>query len=166
MHGQPFSSDSDTRWASILVTARKLGLEVHEESMSISPKTHNLLRSAIQAFASSSSGAGTLSPCSASTMSRRWAVSARYTRPGFEFPRVFRSSVSTISNPRPSRFPSLTTIRQPFQKIGRTTALLLLLKKLAGETTPDLVQVEPELVVRESTATATRTPPRLQGTKN
>jgi LacI family transcriptional regulator len=49
--------------------------------------------------------------------------------------------------------PSLTTIRQPLQKMGGTAAQLLL-KKLSGEAIPDSVQVEPELVVRESTAPA------------
>src|SRR5215469_18712945 len=33
MHGQPFSSDSDTRWESILSTAKELGIEIHEELM-------------------------------------------------------------------------------------------------------------------------------------
>ena len=61
--------------------------------------------------------------------------------------------------------PSLTTIRQPLQKMGRTAALLLL-KKLAGETTLDLVQVEPELVVRESTASVKRTRQKQLTTKN
>ncbi|MEO6910869.1 MAG: substrate-binding domain-containing protein [Edaphobacter sp.] len=47
--------------------------------------------------------------------------------------------------------PSLSTVRQPLRKMGSTAARTLL-KKLAGEPTPDLIQVDPELIVRESTA--------------
>jgi LacI family transcriptional regulator len=47
--------------------------------------------------------------------------------------------------------PSLTTIRQPLQEMGSTAAQMLL-KKLHGETTSDLIQVDPLLIVRESTA--------------
>jgi DNA-binding LacI/PurR family transcriptional regulator len=55
--------------------------------------------------------------------------------------------------------PSLTTIRQPLQQMGNTAAQMLL-KKLAGEKVPRLVQVDPELVVRESTAAARRIVPQ------
>jgi len=54
--------------------------------------------------------------------------------------------------------PSLTTIRQPLQKMGSTAAQMLL-KKLAGKTTPELILAEPELIVRESTAPACSAPP-------
>jgi DNA-binding LacI/PurR family transcriptional regulator len=49
--------------------------------------------------------------------------------------------------------PSLTTIRQPLQEMGSTAARMLL-KKLHSEATPDLIQVDPGLIVRESTARA------------
>jgi LacI family transcriptional regulator len=52
--------------------------------------------------------------------------------------------------------PSLTTIRQPLQKMGMTAAEMLL-KKLASQTTPDLIRVNPELIVRESTTRARST---------
>jgi LacI family transcriptional regulator len=51
--------------------------------------------------------------------------------------------------------PSLTTIRQPLQEMGSTAARMLL-KKLADEITPELIRVDPELIVRESTARAGR----------
>jgi LacI family transcriptional regulator len=50
--------------------------------------------------------------------------------------------------------PSLTTIRQPLQQMGSTAARMLL-KKLASESTPKLIEIDPELIVRESTAQAT-----------
>jgi len=49
--------------------------------------------------------------------------------------------------------PSLTTIRQPLQHMGSLAASSLL-KKLAHEKIPDIIKVDPELVVRESTAPA------------
>ena len=49
--------------------------------------------------------------------------------------------------------PSLTTIRQPLHHMGSLAAGFLL-KKLAHEKLPDTVKVDPELVIRESTAPA------------
>jgi LacI family transcriptional regulator len=46
--------------------------------------------------------------------------------------------------------PRLTTVRQPLQAMGRAGADALL-NKLAGKTLPHIIQVEPELIVREST---------------
>ena len=50
---------------------------------------------------------------------------------------------------------SLTTIRQPLQRMGALAASSLL-KKLAHEKLPDTIKVDPELIVRESTAPVTR----------
>src|SRR5579875_2974565 len=47
--------------------------------------------------------------------------------------------------------PSLTTIRQPLQQMGAMAATLLL-KKIRGEHTDSVVKIEPELIVRESTS--------------
>jgi LacI family transcriptional regulator len=55
--------------------------------------------------------------------------------------------------------PSLTTIRQPLQEMGSIAARMLL-KKLHNEATPDLIHVDPGLVVRESTA-----PPAINSSK-
>jgi LacI family transcriptional regulator len=60
--------------------------------------------------------------------------------------------------------PSLTTIRQPLQKMGATAAQLLL-KKLANEPIPEFVQVEPELIIRESTAPARELPTTKRTTR-
>jgi LacI family transcriptional regulator len=49
--------------------------------------------------------------------------------------------------------PSLTTIRQPLSTMGRIGAEALL-QRLAGEPLPSSIQVEPELIVRESTGPA------------
>jgi LacI family transcriptional regulator len=47
--------------------------------------------------------------------------------------------------------PSLTTIRQPLKLMGSTAAAALL-RRLANETLPAYIRIEPELVVRESSA--------------
>ena len=52
--------------------------------------------------------------------------------------------------------PSLSTIRQPLQKMGSVAAAALL-RKIAGEAAPAIIRVKPELVVRESTCKAGRT---------
>jgi LacI family transcriptional regulator len=53
------------------------------------------------------------------------------------------------------RLPSLTTIRQPLKLMGRTGAAALL-RRMAHEDLPAMIQVEPQLVVRESSGA----PPR------
>jgi LacI family transcriptional regulator len=157
MHGQPFSSDSNTRWASMLATASELGIEIHEDLMiylskdSHSPEIsypgiRDLIRSkrdftAILCFNDVSAmgsiralhEAGLRVPDDVSIMGFDDIQSAAY------------------------QVPSLTTIRQPLQKMGRTAAQILL-KKLAGEPATDLVYIEPELVVRESTGPPRRHP--------
>jgi len=63
--------------------------------------------------------------------------------------------------------PSLTTIRQPLLQMGRTAAELLL-KKLTREKLPEVVTIEPELILRESTAkvrTLAKGTPRAAQTK-
>jgi LacI family transcriptional regulator len=60
--------------------------------------------------------------------------------------------------------PSLTTIRQPLQTIGALAAATLL-KKMADEPQPDLLYVEPELMVRESTGPAPSAPAETSKTR-
>jgi LacI family transcriptional regulator len=55
------------------------------------------------------------------------------------------------------RLPSLTTIRQPLKSMGRTAAAALL-RRLTDEDLPATIQVEPQLVVRESSGAAPRAP--------
>ncbi len=49
--------------------------------------------------------------------------------------------------------PSLTTIRQPLTQMGATAATMLL-KKIRGEHAESVVKIEPELMIRESTGEA------------
>jgi LacI family transcriptional regulator len=157
MHGQPFSSDSDTRWSATLSTAKKLGFEIHEELMiylskdSYSPEiSYPGIRRLIE------SGRTFTAVLCFNDVSAMGTIRALH-EAGLRVPHDV--SVVGFDDIQSAAYqvPSLTTIRQPLQKMGSTAAQLLL-KKLAGEPIPALVQVEPELVVRESTAP----PPRLQ----
>lgn len=153
MQGQPFSSDSDIRWASTLEIARELGLEVsdeltvHLEIDSHSPEiSYPGIRKLIQ-----SRRHFTAVLCF-NDVSAMGSIRALH-EAGLRVPEDV--SVLGFDDIQSAAFqvPSLTTIRQPLQKMGSTAAQMLL-KKLAGKTTPDLVHVEPELIVRESTAPA------------
>jgi DNA-binding LacI/PurR family transcriptional regulator len=153
MQGQPFSSDSDTRWSATLHVARELGLPVsdeltiHLEKDSHSPEiSYPGIRQLIQ-----SRRPFTAVLCF-NDVSAMGTIRALH-EAGIRVPNDV--SVLGFDDIQSSQFqvPSLTTIRQPLQKMGSTAARMLL-KKLADETTPDLIQVDPELIVRESTARA------------
>jgi LacI family transcriptional regulator len=159
MHGQPFSSDSDVRWASTLETARELGLEVsdeltvHLEKDSHSPEiSYPGIRRLIQ------SGRHFTAVLCFNDVSAMGSIRALH-EGGLRVPQDV--SVLGFDDIQSAAYqvPSLTTIRQPLQKMGSTAAQLLL-KKLAGKATPDLIHVEPELIVRESTAPACSTAPK------
>jgi DNA-binding LacI/PurR family transcriptional regulator len=153
MQGQPFSSDSDTRWLATLAVARELGLEVSEDltvhlgkdshSPAISyPGIRRLIQSRLPFTA----------VLCFNDVSAMGSIRALH-EAGLRVPQDV--SVLGFDDIQSAEFqvPSLTTIRQPLQEMGSTAARMLL-KKLHGETTPDLIQVDPALIVRESTAPA------------
>jgi LacI family transcriptional regulator len=153
MHGQPFSSDADTRWFASLNAARELGMELHEELMiylskdSHSPEiSYPGIRKLIK------SGRPFTAVLCFNDVAAMGTIRALH-ESGLRVP----DDVSVLGfddiQSAAYQVPSLTTIRQPLQKMGGTAAQLLL-KKLSGEAIPDSVQVEPELIVRESTAPA------------
>ena len=53
--------------------------------------------------------------------------------------------------------PSLTTIRQPLREMGMKAARVLV-DRLKGKEDPGQISVKPELIVRESTASAAHRP--------
>lgn len=151
MHGQPFSSDSHARWSAMMKTAREYGLEVNDDliihlekdshSPEISyPAIHRLVQSR-RRFT------GILCFNDISAMGSIRALHEA----GFRVPQDV--SILGFDDIQSSAYqvPSLTTIRQPLPEMGSTAARMLL-RKLAGETTPDIISVDPELIVRESTA--------------
>jgi DNA-binding LacI/PurR family transcriptional regulator len=159
MHGQPFSSDSQTRWQSIMQVARALSLEVHSELIIQLDKDLNtpelgypgihqlLLRrkdfTAVLCF-NDISAIGSIRALHDAGLK----VPADVSVLGFDDIQAASYIV-----------PSLTTIRQPLQHMGALAATSLL-RKLAHEKLPDVIKVDPELVIRESTAQARTTPRR------
>jgi LacI family transcriptional regulator len=164
MRGQEFSSDSSTRWRSTLQVARTLGIRVAPDlTMRLDkdmqspelgyPGTQQLLMrrrdfTAIVCFNDISAigciralhDAGLRVPHDVSVVGFDDIQSANY------------------------HVPSLTTIRQPLQSMGELAATTLL-KKIAREQQPDILPVQPELIVRESTAAVASSASSAQASK-
>jgi LacI family transcriptional regulator len=155
MHGQPSSSDSQSRWQSILQVARTLSLEVPKD-LTIQldkdlntpelgyPGIHQLLLrrrdfTAVLCF-NDISAIGSIRALHDAGLK----VPADVSVLGFD---DIQAAAYIV--------PSLTTIRQPLQRMGALAASSLL-KKLAHEKLPDTIKVDPELIVRESTGQVTR----------
>jgi DNA-binding LacI/PurR family transcriptional regulator len=153
MHGQPFSSDSQSRWQSIMQVARTLSLDVPADLIIQLdrdlntpelgyPGIHQLLLrrrdfTAVLCF---------------NDISAIGSIRALHDA-GLEVPTDV--SVLGFDDIQAASYivPSLTTIRQPLHQMGALAASSLL-KKLAHEKLPDTIKVDPELVVRESTTQA------------
>jgi LacI family transcriptional regulator len=149
--GQPFSSDTETRWSSIREAARKLGLAIDADLVTQlqadtpTPEpgydvTKSLLAkhrhfTAMFAF-NDISAIGAIRALLDSGMKVPSEVSVI----GFD-----DIQNAAYQNPR------LTTIRQPLRRMGELAAETLL-KRIRGAEYPKIVTVEPELIVRESTA--------------
>jgi len=153
MRGQPFSADSDLRWQATLDKAAQMGLPVREELIirleqdSHSPEIgYPGIRRIVDAR----------HPFTAvvcfNDVSAIGTIRALHDC-GLRVP----EDVSVIGyddiQSASYHVPSLTTIRQPLQEMGRIASQILL-DKLSGKPTPALLYVEPQLVVRESTAKA------------
>lgn len=151
MRGQLFSSDSRSRWRATLRVAKALGLSVKPElTILLDRHSHSpelgyvgmqqlLMRrqdfTAVLCFNDVAAigviralhDAGLRVPADVSVVGFDDIMSAEFYTP------------------------RLTTIRQPLQAMGAAAASLLL-KKLAGGKVPEVSKIEPELVLRESTA--------------
>jgi DNA-binding LacI/PurR family transcriptional regulator len=151
MRGQLFSSDSRSRWRSTLHVARSLGLQVPSDLVIRLDKDSN------------SSDLGYLG-IQALLMRRKDFtavlcfndVAAIGTVRGLHDAGLrVPTDVSVVGFddiPAAEFYtPRLTTIRQPLQQMGNVAASLLL-KKINGTKVPEISRIEPELVVRESTA--------------
>jgi DNA-binding LacI/PurR family transcriptional regulator len=151
MKGQSVSTDTELRWSATMEMARDLGLPMDSRltiqlakdstSPEISyPGIHDLLEAhekftAILCF-NDISAMGSIRALHDSGLHVPGDVSIV----GFD-------DIQSASY----QVPSLTTIRQPLKLMGNTAAAALL-RRLAHEPVPSLIQVEPELIVRESTA--------------
>jgi len=151
MRGQPFSSDSDERWRSMVRVAREVGIEIRPEltvqlDRDVSspelgyPVIQHLLSNreqftAVVAF-NDMSAIGAIRALQDSGMQ----VPADVSVTGFD-----DINAAAFSNPR------LTTIRQPLANMGRMAAQCVLNRIHGRERFRKQIIVEPELVVREST---------------
>jgi len=162
--GQPYSADSETRWKSIERAAESLGIPVQEELV---------VELEIDTF----------SPYVGYPVVRRLLQRTRDFTALFAYNdlsaigalRALRDSglrvpedVSVIGfddiNSAAFQIPSLTTVRQPLDKMGALAGEVLL-QRIQGGPNPLEVMVDPELIVRESTAPVARrieTPAKLK----
>lgn len=149
MKGQPFSADSTDRWRAIQQVAARLGIKIMPDlTLKLTMNTFSPLVSY---------------PVTRDFLKKRrdftalWAYNdfsaigaiRALREAGFKVP----NDVSVIGfddiNSAAYQNPSLTTIRQPWQKMAEI-AVQTLLDRLNGKTVPREIFVEPELVVRES----------------
>jgi LacI family transcriptional regulator, galactose operon repressor len=152
MRGQPFSSDSDDRWRSIVVVARDLGLEVSPE-LTIQlerdltspelgyPVVQQLLQhrkkfTALVSF-NDIAAIGAIRALRDANLRVPEDVSVV----GFD-----DIHVAAYNTPR------LTTVRQPLHDMGETAARILLQRIQGFKDYPQDFAVAPELIIRETTA--------------
>jgi DNA-binding LacI/PurR family transcriptional regulator len=153
MRGQLFSADTTVRWDATLEVAKCLGLDVPEDRIirleqdSHSPEIgYPGIRKILEA------GTPFTAVVCFNDVSAMGVIRALS-----DFGLRIPEDVSVIGyddvQSAAYHVPSLTTIRQPLQKMGEIAARTLL-DKLAGKPTPALISVDPELIVRESTGPA------------
>ena len=161
MRGQPYSSDSDARWQSIVQVAQDLGLSIRPE-LTIQLKkdlTSPELGYPVvkQLLAHHRSFTAFLS---FNDIAAIGCIRALHDV-GLRVPEDV--SVVGFDDIKEAAFqtPSLTTIRQPLHQMG-ALAVRTLLQQLGGTNGNGLPQiaVEPELIIRESTGPSRKTPRR------
>jgi LacI family transcriptional regulator len=151
--GQPFSSDTEPRWGSIREATRKQGLTIYPELVtqlqvdSPSPELGYDVTKSLVATKKEFSALFAFNDVSAIGAIRALLDS------GIRVPKdVSVIGFDDIQNAAYQN-PRLTTIRQPLRRMGEIAAETLL-RRIGGGDYPRVIAVEPELVVRESTAHA------------
>jgi LacI family transcriptional regulator, galactose operon repressor len=152
MRGQPFSSDSDDRWLSLVAVAKELGLEIRPE-LTIQlerdltspelgyPVVQELLKhgrafTAIVSF-NDIAAIGVIRALRDANLRVPEDISVI----GFD-----DIQAAAYHNPR------LTTIRQPLRDMGESAARILLQRIQGFKEYPVKFAVPPELIIRETTA--------------
>ncbi len=153
MRGQPFSADTELRWEATMQAVQECGLRVREELVirleqdSHSPEIGYPGIRRILAERHPFTAVVCFNDVSAMGVIRALHDG------GLKVPEdvsvVGYDDIMSASY----HVPSMTTVRQPLQKMGSIAAGMLL-DKLSGKPTPALTLAEPELIARESTSRA------------
>ena len=149
MQGQPFSSDSRSRWQGTVDVAQKFGIPVLDEltiRLQENLNTPELGYPGVQQLLMRRRDF-TAVLCF-NDVSAIGCIRALHDA-GLRVPQDI--SIIGFDDIQSASFqvPSLTTIRQPLEDMGRQAATVLL-QKLAGEVTLDSILIDPELKIRES----------------
>lgn len=154
MRGQPFSSDSDDRWKSLVAVAQRLGIELKPElivSLDRDMTSPELGYPVVQQLMASQQ------PFTAIVaFNDISAIGAIRALKDFNLRVPEDVSVIGFDDIKAAAFtlPRLTTINQPLEEIGRV-ATQALLNRIHNTIPPrDEITVEPELRIRESTGPA------------
>ncbi|MGI8772776.1 MAG: LacI family DNA-binding transcriptional regulator, partial [Acidobacteriaceae bacterium] len=150
----PFSSDSEDRWSSTVAVAKELGLEVRPElvvQLDRDLTSPELGYPVVQQLLASHQSFTAL--LSFNDMAAIGAIRALQDA-GLRVPQDV--SVVGFDDIKGAAFnnPSLTTIRQPLEEMGRTAARIALSRVQGKHEFEDEIAIEPELVIRESSGSA------------
>jgi DNA-binding LacI/PurR family transcriptional regulator len=151
MKGQSISADTEQRWSATMRVARDLGLTVDRKL------TVQLLKDSTSPDVSYSGVRDLLERRRTFTailcfndISAMGSIRALQDA-GLRVPHDV--SIVGFDDIQSASFhvPRITTIRQPLRRMGSIAATSLL-RKLAGDAIPSIIRVDPELMIRESTA--------------
>ena len=152
MRGQPFSSDSDDRWRSIVAVAREIGVEIRAE---LTVQLEKDLTSPELGY-----------PVVQQLLQHKRRFTALVSFNDIAAIGAIRAlrdanlrvpddvSVVGFDDIKAAAYhnPSLTTIRQPLHDMGQSAARILLQRIQGFKEYPKEFAVPPELIIRESTA--------------
>jgi LacI family transcriptional regulator len=166
MRGQPFSSDSQVRWSSLVRVARDLGLRVRPEltiQLTRDLTSPELGYPVVQQLLACHRQFTAL--VCFNDIAAIGAVRALHDAQ-LRVPQDV--SVTGFDDIPEAAFqmPSLTTIRQPLHQMGKLAAQLLLQHLNSRTPMAPEVAVEPELIVRETTAASRLAVVRKSGTRS
>jgi DNA-binding LacI/PurR family transcriptional regulator len=155
MKGQSFSTDTQMRWEATVRTARELGIAVDQDlvvELAVDSTSPEMSYPGVHALIDRNAKFTAI--VSFNDISAMGCIRALHER-GLHVPDDV--SVLGFDDIQSAAFqvPSLSTIRQPLRQMGRIGAETLL-RKLRQEETPAVIQIEPDLIVRESTAALKR----------
>jgi DNA-binding LacI/PurR family transcriptional regulator len=157
IRGQSFTADATTRWNSIKVAAKKWNIEI--DPALVAQLDENSPSPLVGYRAAAKILANATQPFTAlfafNDVSAIGAIKALH-EAGLTVPRDVSLMGFDDIMAAAFQLPALTTIRQPLAQMGRLAADVLLKRISKSDSQPQIVQVEPELVIRESTGPAPR----------